>query len=215
MPISPYTRERLAEAAEGARTLTEALLKLGVDPKGGSREYIRKRMKRLGVDVSHFARDGTRWTRAILEEAAQASGNMYQVLRRLGLDAVGGHHTHITRQIHAMGIDTSRFAGSPRTARMRGNHRRRTAEEILREDRSPDARRTPGTLLRRALRDLGSEERCTGCGIPPIWQGYPLSLEVDHIDGDWRNNRRENLQLLCPNCHAVTSTWCRGGKRRR
>lgn len=32
---------------------------------------------------------------------------------------------------------------------------------------------------------------------------------------DWGDDRRENLRLLCPNCHAVTSTRCRGGRHRR
>ncbi|MEU9377343.1 HNH endonuclease [Streptomyces sp. NPDC048255] len=190
MPISPYTRERLAEAAEGSRTLTEALLKLGVDPKGGSRRYLHDRMRKLGVDISHFERDGNRWTRAVLEEAVSASSNMYEVLRRLGLDAVGGNHTHISRRVRVLGIDTTHFTGPSRKDRMRDNNRRRTADEILREDRTPHARRTPSTTLRRALLDLGIEERCADCGIDAVWMGEPLPLEVDHINGDWRDNRR-------------------------
>lgn len=34
-----------------------------------------------------------------------------------------------------------------------------------------------------------------------------VPLEVDHIDGDFRNNKIENLRLLCPNCHSLTSTF--------
>ncbi|MFD5447206.1 zinc finger domain-containing protein [Streptomyces sp. NPDC003470] len=42
-----------------------------------------------------------------------------------------------------------------------------------------------------------------------------MTLELDHINGDWTDDRRENLRLLCPNCHATTGTWCRGRARRR
>lgn len=39
------------------------------------------------------------------------------------------------------------------------------------------------------------------------WNGKPLSFQLDHIDGDRRNNARENLEALCPNCHTQTPTW--------
>lgn len=41
------------------------------------------------------------------------------------------------------------------------------------------------------------------------WLGQPITLQIGHINGDWRDNRRENLRYLCPNCHALTETWCR------
>jgi hypothetical protein len=47
---------------------------------------------------------------------------------------------------------------------------------------------------------------CSKCGIDN-WQGFPLTLEVDHIDGDRKNNTRSNLEGLCPNCHSLTDTW--------
>lgn len=39
------------------------------------------------------------------------------------------------------------------------------------------------------------------------WMGQKIVLELDHIDGNSFNNTRENLRLLCPNCHSQTHTW--------
>ena len=47
---------------------------------------------------------------------------------------------------------------------------------------------------------------CSKCGISG-WQGFQLTLEVDHKDGNRKNNIRENLEGLCPNCHSLTDTW--------
>ncbi|MBC5809748.1 MAG: HNH endonuclease [Candidatus Eremiobacteraeota bacterium] len=48
-------------------------------------------------------------------------------------------------------------------------------------------------------------EKCSKCG----WAQINTTLgrcpvEVDHVDGDWRNNSPDNVRLLCPNCHALT-----------
>ncbi|MEU0082540.1 HNH endonuclease [Streptomyces sp. NPDC006274] len=69
-------------------------------------------------------------------------------------------------------------------------------------------------MLRRALKEVGIPEQCDECGTGPKWFGLPMTLEIDHVNGDRNDDRRENLRLLCPNCHAVTSTWCRGGRGR-
>lgn len=50
--------------------------------------------------------------------------------------------------------------------------------------------------------------KCCKCGwsrVNPVTERVPL--HVDHIDGDWRNHSEGNLQLLCPNCHALTPTY--------
>jgi hypothetical protein len=205
MGASAYSRERLEEAARGARTLTEALVRLGVDPRSSTRAYIRERMKRLGVDTSHFEQEGVKWTRDILQAAVSASTNMCEVLRHLGLDVVGGHHTHINRRIKAYGIDTSHF----RTP----SSRARKAKSILVEQPPARARRIDGSRLKRAMIGEGAEDRCALCGIEPMWLGEPLPLEVDHIDGNWRNNRLENLRMLCPNCHSTTDSYRGRGAR--
>ncbi|MFB8249684.1 HNH endonuclease [Streptomyces sp. NPDC055952] len=211
MGTSAYTRERLEGAAREARTLSEALVRLGVDPRSPTRRYVFERMKKLGVDVSHFEREGVKWTKEVLERAVAASTNTCEVLRTLGLDVVGGHHTHISRRIKAYGIDTSHF----RVPTRRGKPwRPRTPEALLVEQPPERARRVPGDRLRRAMVACGVEERCALCGTGPVWRGRPLPLEVDHVDGRWQDNRLGNLRLLCPNCHATTDRYRGRGKRR-
>ncbi|MDH6196121.1 5-methylcytosine-specific restriction endonuclease McrA [Mycobacterium frederiksbergense] len=48
---------------------------------------------------------------------------------------------------------------------------------------------------------------CAICGSANTWQGLPLTLVMDHIDGDPTNNRRENLRLICPNCDSQLPTY--------
>lgn len=61
-------------------------------------------------------------------------------------------------------------------------------------------------LRKKLLRDGLKEARCECCGNT-TWNGLPIPLEVHHINGDKDNNELYNLQILCPNCHALTPTY--------
>ena len=55
--------------------------------------------------------------------------------------------------------------------------------------------------------------KCARCGRD-IWLGVALPLEREHKDGNNKNNARENVEMICPNCHAITPTWRRNKTRR-
>jgi 5-methylcytosine-specific restriction endonuclease McrA len=66
--------------------------------------------------------------------------------------------------------------------------------------------------LKKRLVSLGLlSRRCQACGLTD-WRDRPLALELHHINGDGKDNRLENLALLCPNCHSQTDSW--GGRNR-
>lgn len=50
------------------------------------------------------------------------------------------------------------------------------------------------------------ENKCSKCGID-TWLGEKIILELEHKDGNNKNNKRDNLEMICPNCHSLTSTW--------
>ncbi len=64
--------------------------------------------------------------------------------------------------------------------------------------------------MRRRVK-LEQAGKCLFCNIDE-WRGKPLHLQLDHIDGDRKNNTRENLRSLCPNCHSQTDTY--GGRNK-
>lgn len=148
---------------------------------------------------------GRKHTLEILTEAVRQSTSVAGVLRFLGIRQAGGTHSYISLRIKELGLDRSHFTGDsrgPNYVRTGGNPKLRPDQVFVR--RSGNHRRTEAHVLRRALIEVGVSYRCVDCGLGEVWNGRVLMLQVDHLNRDWMDDRKENLAFRCPNCHTQT-----------
>jgi hypothetical protein len=81
---------------------------------------------------------------------------------------------------------------------------RRLIQFTTENKRLPNTHNTKLQLIKLGL----LENKCSICDNAGIWLNKPISLHLDHIDGNPRNNTITNLRILCPNCHSQTETYC-------
>lgn len=116
--------------------------------------------------------------------------NCSELLRRLGLQPKGGNYYTMKKKLASLNIDCSHWSGQgwSKDKKLKG------WSEYT----------TTGSFKRHLLKELGNI--CENCNLS-TWLEADIPLDLHHIDGDRTNNSLENLQLLCPNCHALTDNF--------
>ncbi len=165
------------------------------DTEAAPRKYI----------IRGYAAKRRNYTNEQFAKAVAESTSIAKVLEKLGLKPAGGNYVLANKLIQELGLDTSHFRGSHDWARGKKSTfvRQRALGEIMVKD--SDYANTH-VLRKRLIAEGVFEHRCVSCGLD-MWLDNKIPLEIDHINGDRRDNRLENLRLLCPNCHALTSTY--------
>lgn len=145
-----------------------------------------------------------KYTKEYLEKIVANSNSIRDVLRNIGLSLSGGNHLHISNLIKKFKIDRGHFYNKKHT---RVSNNKKTACEVLVKRNEIVKTRTRAVALRRSLLEIGRKYKCEECLIVDEWNGKKITLQIDHVDGDFSNNLPENLRFLCPNCHSQTETY--------
>lgn len=146
----------------------------------------------------------TKYTKEFLAPIVAESFSTSEVVIKIRGKCAGGSHTHVSRLIRQYQLDTSHF--EYKTHRFQPDVQKKPKELIL-VHRPNDTRRSSAKMLKRALLESGVNYICSECGLKPEWNGKKLSLQIDHINADWLDDRIDNLRFLCPNCHCQTATY--------
>ncbi|QES45939.1 HNH endonuclease [Streptomyces venezuelae] len=209
-PSRSYSKEVLADAAARSSSIRDMFVLMGIPPEDGPYGHVRKKLDKFGIDTSHFVRRpgmaaGPLFSREEFTRAVADSDGLAGVLRAMGCSPTGSGRAKARRSIEAYGLSTAHFVGQAH-ASGRPSANRRCADEIL-VRRGPNGSRTRSALLRRALDEIAAPRVCGECGLGEVWRGKRLVLEIDHVNGDRLDDRRENLRYLCPSCHSQTRTF--------
>lgn len=139
-----------------------------------------------------------------LKQAVADSHSFSQVIRKLGLIVAGGNYKTVKSKIYHENIDISHFTGQ---GHLKDKTHNWAAKRPLQEVLVENSTYTCSNSLRKRLINEGVFERvCNNCKNAE-WLDRPIPLELDHKNGHNMDHRLENLQLLCPNCHALTHNY--------
>lgn len=144
------------------------------------------------------------WTKKQFINAVKESKSYQEVCDKLGFNTYGANYRTVKKYIQQLDLDISHF----RTMKENLDLSRSLKTPAMSNDdmfsiNSVDRKHIKKRILAQALMPY----RCGICGLSE-WQNKPLSLHLDHINGNGKDNRLENLRFLCPNCHSQTDTYC-------
>ena len=131
-----------------------------------------------------------------IEDAVKGSLSFAKTARLMGINSSSGQQK-IKKYCIDNKIDFSHFTGQI--------HRTPQSKKTFQEG----SKKVSSHVLKNRLFLEGKrEKKCYKC-LRTEWNLLPIPLELHHKDGNHNNNTDENIEILCPNCHAQTENYCK------
>ena len=215
-----YDLNELREACSKSECWTDVAKFLGISMNARTMRPLRDRVRTYNIDVSHFLSRRELATRTKYTMSDKRSRDIEakeldkvekiknlvprctswsELVVKLGYVPSTFHFKKCQTLCERHNIDVNHFV------RNKGNGmpRKWTHETFFVKD-CPATRSSNRSI---AIRLGFLPTHCFECNIKGEYNGKPITLELDHIDGIWNNNSRDSLRWLCPNCHSQTKTY--------
>ena len=140
------------------------------------------------------------WNISKIKEIVPGCVNLTEVLEHLKIPRQGNNSSTLKRILDQNQIDYSHFTGRAR------NYAKANTTKIQ-DYLDNKVKITSCKLKEKLIKEGLKENRCEVCGITE-WQGKLIVCQLHHKDGNNQNNNLDNLQILCPNCHSQTESYC-------
>jgi hypothetical protein len=144
-----------------------------------------------------------RYTEAEATAAIARSKSYAEALRWVGMCGTGGGTVTLRKWAERWGIATEHFDPYASNRGLRRREPRPLAEVMV-----TNSNYSRSNLKRRLYEEVLKQPICELCGQGELWHGKRMALILDHINGDGRDHRLENLRIVCANCAATLDTHC-------
>lgn len=149
------------------------------------------------------------YTPTELQKLLDESDSYADVLRTVGLSTTGGNTNTLKKVILKLDLDESKLNENRHNLFMEcvkhaDNFKKKYSLEDILNGEHPNY--NGSHLMARLVKEGYKERKCERCGITE-WMEQPISFQLHHKDGNHSNNKLENLEVLCPNCHSQTDGY--------